>query len=65
MKQFDLPRNAAKTFMADLRAYHAETDGFKRDEIAARQCFLLREYVPQHGKKLRMRDIKDLFEAMK
>ena len=35
-KPFDLPMQVAKQFVKDMRAFHAETNAIKRDEIAAR-----------------------------
>jgi hypothetical protein len=35
---FDLPPDAARSFVEDMRAYHAEESGAKREEIAARQA---------------------------
>jgi hypothetical protein len=45
-----------------MRAYFKETDGVERDEIAARQAWLLERYVKR---KLRTNDVGELFEAMK
>jgi hypothetical protein len=36
----------AKAFVKDMRAYHAEPNAIKRDEIAARQLHALRSYNP-------------------
>jgi hypothetical protein len=33
----DLPPEVARSFMADLRAFHAEPNSIKEDEIAVRQ----------------------------
>jgi hypothetical protein len=33
-----------RRFVADMRAFHAEPTGHKRDEIAARQFDMLKEY---------------------
>jgi hypothetical protein len=52
----------ARAFAEDMRAYFKETNGIKRDEIAARQAWLLERYVKG---KLRTNDVKELFEAMK
>jgi hypothetical protein len=60
MNLLDLPPKVARRFLEDLRAYHTEPDGIKRDEIAARQRHILAEYMPLRAKKLRLVDIKEL-----
>ncbi len=50
----DPPPEVARRFVADMRAYHAEPDGIKRDEIAARQLRGLREHQRPREKKLRL-----------
>jgi hypothetical protein len=55
----DLPPDVARAFLADMRAYFAETSQIKRDEIAARQRAILAEYV--RG-RLRVADVKEMFE---
>jgi hypothetical protein len=52
-------------YQADLRAYYAEQDGVKRDEIAGRQLHTLRQYQAPDEKKFRLADVKRLFELMK
>ena len=37
LKPLDLPMAVAKNFVRDMRAYFAEPNAIKRDEIAARQ----------------------------
>jgi hypothetical protein len=56
----NLPPDVARAFAEDMRAYFKETNGIKRDEIAARQAWLLERYV--RG-KLRTNDVKMLFGA--
>jgi hypothetical protein len=60
---FDLLPKAAAAFVADMRAYHAEQEGFKREEIAARQIWLLNQHLPARI-KLRLPDVKELLERM-
>jgi hypothetical protein len=62
-KPLDLPMQVAKDFVKDMRAYFAEKNGIKRDEIAGRQAWLLAGHVS--GRKLRLNDVKEMFEAMK
>ena len=49
---FDIPPDAARDFVADMRAYHAETDGHRRDQIAARQARLLNDHLPPKSKRM-------------
>jgi hypothetical protein len=39
----------AKAFVRDMRAYHAEKDAIRRDEIAIRQLTILNEYLGRRG----------------
>jgi len=48
-----------------MRAYHAEPNAIKRDEIAARQLGALQPYNPARAKKLRLSDVHEMFRKMK
>jgi hypothetical protein len=61
----ELPPEIARRFFEDMRAFHRETNPIKADEIAARQLHALRQYQRPREKKLRLADIKQLFEPMK
>jgi hypothetical protein len=61
-KPLDLPPEVAKAFMADMRAYHAEENAIKRDGIAARASWRLKQHYPG---KLRLADVKRMFEEMR
>jgi hypothetical protein len=61
----ELPPEVARRFFEDLRAYHRESNPIKADEIAARQLHALRQYQRPREKKLRLSDIKQLFELMR
>jgi hypothetical protein len=61
----DLPLNVAMAFVKDMRAYHAEPNAIKRDEIASRQLHALRGYQGPREKKLRVHDVKEMFEQIK
>jgi hypothetical protein len=63
-KPLELPPDVARAFLADLRAYHDEPDAIKRDEIAARQTWLLNQHLKPNSKELRTNDVKDMFERM-
>jgi hypothetical protein len=52
----------ARAFVEDMRAFFAEPDAIKRDEIAARQLHALRQH---HTGKLRLFDVKQMFLQMK
>jgi hypothetical protein len=43
-KPIDLPSAVARRFVEDMRAFHAEKNSIKRDEIAARQLHVLRQH---------------------
>ena len=48
--------------MQDMRAYHAEPNAIKRDEIAARASWRLQQHV---SGRLRLPDVKRMFEQMR
>ncbi|WP_316234946.1 MULTISPECIES: hypothetical protein [unclassified Bradyrhizobium] len=59
---FELPPAVARAFVRDMQAYFAERDPHKRDQIAVVQLRSLQD----HWKgKLRLDDIKKLFEEMR
>jgi hypothetical protein len=64
-KNLDLPMQVAKAFVKDMKAYFAEPNAIKRDEIAGRQMFALRQYQSVGEKPVRIPDIKQMFEEMK
>jgi hypothetical protein len=64
-KPLDLPMQVANAFVKNMRAFHAEPNAIKRDEIAARQLHALREYNPPRAKKLRVTDVIEMFQEMK
>jgi hypothetical protein len=47
-----------------MQAYFAEPNGTKRDEIAVRQLHARKEYQGPREKKLRLSDIKGMFQEM-
>lgn len=63
-KPIEIPPAAAKSFVKDMRAFHAAKTGFEKDEIAARQLHALREHLPR-GAKLRLTDVHEMFVRMK
>jgi hypothetical protein len=61
-KGLELPPAAARSFVKDMRAYHAEKSSLKKDEIAARQLWLLKQHYPC---KLRITDVREMFVQMR
>jgi hypothetical protein len=61
-KPIELPSAVARRFVEDIRAYHAEPNAIKREEIAARQLHALRQH---YTGKLRLSDVKEMFELMR
>jgi hypothetical protein len=61
----ELPPAVARRFVEDMRAYFAEEDDHKRDEIAARQLHVLRRHQPPREKKLSLSDVKEMFERIR
>ncbi len=65
-KPIELPPEVAKAFVRDMRAYHAAgVDQIKKDGIAAQQLRVLCEYLGPRDKKLRLIDVREMFEQMK
>jgi hypothetical protein len=64
-KPIELPPEVAKAFVKDMRAFHAEPNAIKQDEIAARQLQALREYASPRQRKLRIHDVREMFEEMR
>jgi hypothetical protein len=61
-KPIELSPEVAKAFVRDMRAFHAAKDSLKKDEIASKQLWLLK----QHWKaKLRITDVREMFVQMK
>ncbi|MHC2462139.1 hypothetical protein [Bradyrhizobium embrapense] len=58
----EIPPDAAKAFMRDLRAYHNTKDGDARTAIAARQAEQLSKHVRS---SVKLAEVKELFERMK
>jgi hypothetical protein len=60
----ELPPEVARRFVEDMEAFHAEPNPLKRDGIALRQLHALREHRRPRDSKLRLSDVKQLFEHM-
>ncbi|WP_338832182.1 hypothetical protein [Bradyrhizobium sp. 27S5] len=63
-KPLEIPPEIARQFAADMRAYHADRDGNLRDRIAVGTRHMLLEHMPT-GTKLRLNEVKELFERMR
>jgi hypothetical protein len=61
-KQLEVPPAVARSFARDMRAFFAEKNSIKKDEIAARQLHALRQH---HASKLRLIDVRELFVQMR
>ena len=64
-KQLKLPREVAKAFVKDMRAFHREESQIKRAEIAARQRFALSQFQRPRDKALRVSGVIKMFNEMK
>jgi hypothetical protein len=64
-KPLDLPPKVARDFVEAMQDYFAETDPHKRDAIAAHQLSVLGQYQDSRDGKLRLSDVKAMFEQMK
>ena len=64
-KPIELPPAVARRFLEDMRAYFAETNLIKRDEIAIRQLVALNEYLGRRERPLRVIDVKEMFLQMR
>ena len=56
---------AIARFVKDMKAFFAEPNQIKRDEIAARQLHALKEFPRPREKKLRLADVIEMFAQMK
>ena len=63
-KPIELPPAVAKAFVRDMRKFFKAKTGFDRDEIAAATGWMLKEHLPR-GTKLRLTDVKELFQQMR
>jgi hypothetical protein len=61
-RPIELPPSVARAFVRDMKAFFAEDSQIKRDEIAARQLFALKQ--PYNG-KLKLTDVREMFVQMR
>jgi hypothetical protein len=60
-----LPPSAVASFVRDMRAFLAESNDSKRDEIAARQLDVLEKFRLPQERDLRLSDVKEMFLQMR
>ena len=58
-KPLEIPPQAAKAFVRDMKAFFKASGQLVQDEIAAKQVWLLKQHLPR-GTKLRISDVKEL-----
>jgi hypothetical protein len=61
----ELPREVARRFVEDMEASYRERNPLKRDQIALRQLHALRQHRKPRDPKLRLDEVKELFEQMR
>jgi hypothetical protein len=64
-KHIELPPQVAKAFVRDMRAFFKAKDQLKRDEIASRQLHALVAFQRPRDKRLRLVDVKRMFQETK
>jgi hypothetical protein len=64
-KLIELPPAIARRFVHNMRAYFAEKNAIRRDEIAARQVHALRQYQGPRDQPLRISDVIEMFREMR
>jgi len=65
VRRFDLPPTVARAFVGAMNEYFAEKDPHKREAIAVRQLSILGQYQNPREGKLRLVDVKAMFEQMR
>jgi hypothetical protein len=64
-KPIELPPEVARSFVTDMRAYFAEKNAIKRDEIVAPQMSVLQQHQAPREKPMRIPDIMEMVREMK
>lgn len=62
-KQLEVPPEAAKAFVRDMKAFF-KASGHEADEIAAEAGWRLKQHLPR-GTQLRISDVTELFLQMR
>jgi hypothetical protein len=61
----DLPPAVASAFVKDMKAFFAEKNRYKQDEIALRQLHAIKEHQGPRENALRLSDVKQMFLEIK
>ena len=64
-KPIDMPPEVARGFVRAMNDHFVEANPTKRDAIAAHQLKVLQEYQSQRDGRLRLDDVKEMFEQMR
>jgi hypothetical protein len=64
-KPLELPPKIAPGFVSAMRAFFGEKDPTRRDAIAVHQLHVLCDYQNPREPKLKLDDVKELFEEMR
>ena len=64
-KPIELPPAVARSFVRDMKAFHAEKSPLKRDDIASRQIHVLRQYQGKSERPIKLHQVKEIFLEMK
>jgi hypothetical protein len=48
-----------------MKAFFAAKDSLQKDEIAARQIHVLRQYQPKSERPIKLHEVRGLFRAMR
>ncbi len=61
-KPLELPFEVAQRFVRDMKAFHAEHNALRRDEIASGTLHMMREHY-RNG--LKLSDVKRMFDRLR
>ena len=64
-KPIELPPATTRSFVKDMRLSHATKDSTKKDEIAARQAWLLSKQLGPRERRLPVIDAREMFVEMR
>jgi len=63
-KQIEIPPEAAKAYVRDMKKFFMAKALLDQDEVAAGTAWMLKNHLPR-GTKLRITEVKELFLQMK
>jgi len=64
-KPLELAPAVARSFLKDMRAFYAAKNSIKKDEIAARQAWLLNQHLKPRERRLSLLDVREIFLQMR